>query len=244
MSEGDLVFFFFAAFAAQLVDGAIGMGYGTLSSGLLLASGFPPQSISATVHMAQIFSSGASTISHYRFKNIDATLLKKLALPAMIGAALGAFLVTRISGAALKPWIAGYFVFVGIFICIKTLRPQTVRLFKIKRAVLGFIGGFLDAFGGSGWGEFVSSGLVLRGQEIRTAVGSLNAAEFLVTLTVSATFITLTEITNWPAVIAIAGGGIAAAPFGAWICKHAPAKPLTLAVGLVVAILGVKSLIL
>jgi uncharacterized membrane protein YfcA len=239
----DILVYLLIGFLAQLVDSSLGMAFGTLSSSLLLAHGFPPRALSATVHMAEIFSSGASALAHYRLKNIDKELFRKLSLPAVIGALVGAVLVVYVPGDSLKPWVSGYFALIGLVIVLKSLRPGMIRPVRIGIAPVGFLGGFFDAFGGAGWGEFVSSGLVLQGREVRTAVGSLNAVEFLITTVISVVFISTIGVDHWPAVAAIAGGGMMAAPFGAWVCKRMPAKWLMLAVGMAVTLLGLKSLL-
>lgn len=241
METETLLLIALIGFVAQLVDSSIGMAFGSLSSSLLLAIGFPPQALSATVHMAEIFGGSASATAHWRMGNFDTAIFKKLALPAIIGAGLGAFLVTRFDNDALRPWLGVYFVVIGTVILLKTLRPALVRVIKTHREVLGFFGGFLDAFGGAGWGEFVSSGLLLRGHDIKPVIGTLVTVEFMVAVCVSVVFFGTIGITAWPAIIAMALGAIAAAPLGAWACKKVPAKPLTLAVGAVIILNGVIS---
>jgi uncharacterized membrane protein YfcA len=236
----ELAIYALIGFIAQLVDSAIGMAFGSLSSSLLLIYGLPPQSLSATVHMAEIFGGSASAISHWRMKNIDFSLIKKLVGPAIIGAILGALLVTQFDNQTIKPWLGLYFVIIGIVIIIKTISPALIRMIKTHREILGFFGGFFDAFGGAGWGEFVSSGLLLRGHDVRNAVGSLVTVEFIVSLTVSIIFFSTIGISNWPAIVALAFGAIIAAPLGAWICKKAPVKLLTFSVGSVITMIGIK----
>lgn len=240
----DILIYILIGFIAQLADSSLGMAFGTLSSSLLLAYGFPPKALSATVHMAEIFSSGASTLSHYRLKNIDKDLFKKLSVPAVLGTIIGTVLVIYFPGDSIKPWISGYFSLIGFVIVVKSLCPSLIRPVKVGVAPVGFLGGFFDAFGGAGWGEFVSSGLVLQGKEVRTAVGSLNAVEFLITIIISVIFISTIGINHWHVIGAVAGGGMIAAPLGALICKKIPAKWLMLAVGLAVTILGIRSLLL
>ncbi|MGB4101947.1 MAG: sulfite exporter TauE/SafE family protein [Alphaproteobacteria bacterium] len=230
-------------FVAQLVDSALGMAFGSLSSGVMLSIGFPPQALSATVHMAEIFGGGAAAVSHWRLGNLDFSLLKKLTIPAIAGAVLGTFLVTHIDNTVLKPLLGVYFLVIGLVIVVKALRPTMIRIMTIRQSALGFVGGFLDAFGGAGWGEFVSSGLLLRGHNVRNAIGSLVAAEFMVAVTVSVIFYTTTGTVHWLEVIALALGAVAAAPLGAWLCKRTPLTPLTALVGLLVAALGLKALL-
>ncbi|MBK9585111.1 MAG: sulfite exporter TauE/SafE family protein [Alphaproteobacteria bacterium] len=232
----EIIPFILIGFIAQFVDSAIGMAFGTLTSTLLLLTGIPPQTLSATVHTAEIFGGSASAFSHWRMGNIDRELLKKLAVPALIGAVIGTLLLTLFSNEGLKPWLGLYFTIIGLVILTKALKPDWIAPVHIHRRVLGFFGGFLDAFGGAGWGEFVSSGLVLRGFEIRNAVGSMVTVEFMVSVVVTVVFVGTVGITNWPVIFAVA-----AAPLGAWACKVAPAKPLKIIVGLTISIIGLKT---
>ena len=239
----ELVPFILIGFIAQFVDSAIGMAFGTLTSTLLLLAGIPPQTLSATVHTAEIFGGSASSFAHWRMGNIDRELLKKLAIPALIGAALGTLLLTLFDNESLKPWLGLYFTVIGTVIVTKAVRPDWIAPVHIHRRILGFFGGFFDAFGGAGWGEFVSSGLILRGFEIRKAVGSMVTVEFMVSVMVAVVFAGTVGITNWPVIFAVAAGAIAAAPLGAWACKVAPAKPLKIAVGTTITLIGLKTLL-
>ncbi len=239
----DLAPYILIGFIAQFVDSAIGMAFGTLTSTLLLLAGIPPQTLSATVHTAEVFGGSAAAFSHWRLGNIDREIFRKLALPALIGAALGTLLLTQFSSENLKPWLGLYFTIIGAVIVTKGLKPDWIAPIHIHRRFLGFIGGFLDAFGGAGWGEFVSSGLILRGFEIRNAVGSMVAVEFIVSVMVAIVFAGTVGIGNWPVIFALAAGAFAAAPLGAWACKVAPAKPLKIVVGITIALIGAKTLL-
>lgn len=230
-------------FVAQLVDSSVGMAFGTLSSSLLLAYGFPVSLLSGTVHTAEIFSGAVSTAAHYKLKNIDYDLLKKLAPAAIIGAIIGALLITRVDSSTVKPWVALYFVIIGLVVVIKSLNPDLIKPLNIKTRIIGFIAGFVDAFCGAGWGEAASSSLALKGKDMRMAVGSLNAGEFLVTLAVSIVFSVAGGINQWSSIAALAAGGICAAPLGAWACKKIPSRRLMLAVGVIVSLMGVKVLL-
>lgn len=240
----DLFLYAAIGFVAQLVDSSIGMAFGSLSSSLLLSAGLPAQSLSATVHVAEIFGGSAAAFSHWRMKNLDWPLFHKLLWPALTGAIIGAFLVTRIDNENLKLFMGIYFVFIGTVILVKTLRPVLIGTLKTHREIIGFFGGFLDAFGGAGWGEFVSSGLLLRGQEVRTAIGSLVTVEFIISAAVSAVFFSTTGIGHWPVIASLAASSIAAAPLGALVCRKAPALPLKLAVGTVIVIVGIRTVLL
>lgn len=241
--DSSLFIYALIGFIAQLVDSSLGMAFGSISSSLLLSIGFPAQSLSATVHMAEIFGGSVSAVSHWRMKNIDVATLKKLALPAIVGAVLGALLVTRFSNETLTLCLGFYFVIIGSVIIVKTLKPSFIRLINTRREVLGVIGGFLDAFGGAGWGEFVSSGLLLRGYDVRKVIGSLVTVEFAIAVIVSIIFYNTIGIQYWPEIIALSLGAIAAAPLGALICNKVPVAPLTLGVGCLIILVGFKTLL-
>jgi uncharacterized membrane protein YfcA len=103
-------FFVFVAIglAAQTVDGALGMAYGVTSSSLLLAFGLPPALASASVHAAEVATTGVSGLSHGLFGNIDRGLLWQLALPGVAGGALGAWFLGSVDLAWLRPLVAAY----------------------------------------------------------------------------------------------------------------------------------------
>ncbi len=230
-------------FCAQLVDGALGMAYGVIASSLLLGTGVSPVVASATVHAAECFTTGVSAYSHHAFGNIDRDLFKRLLLPGVLGAALGAYLLTQLPGEALKPWIAGYLILMGVVIMLKAVSEFPPRRVTTHLRPLGFFGAMIDAIGGGGWGPVVASTLLARGNEFRLTVGSVNAVEFFVTLTASLMFVFTIGLGHWQVVLGLALGGVLAAPLGAWLVKRAPVKPMMLFVGLLVIAISTRTLL-
>jgi len=239
----EFMLFVAIGFAAQLVDGALGMAYGVTASTLLIGFGVPPAVSSATVHAAECFTTGASAISHRAFGNIDRALFRRLLLPGMLGAAIGAYALGSIDGDALKPWIAGYLAVMGLLILAKSMHKVIVPREVVRHVpALGFFGALMDAIGGGGWGPIVASNLLMRGHEFRLTVGSVNAVEFFVTMTASAVFLlTLGTLHLWM-VAALAIGGVAAAPFGAWLVRHINARLMMRVVGLLIVALSLRTL--
>lgn len=237
----DLLLFVAVGFAAQLVDGAIGMAYGLVSTTILLSLGVTPAVASASVHAAEVFTTGASALSHWRLGNVDASLFRRLAIPGAIGGALGAFVLTELPGNLVQPLVSLYLGLMGALVLWKATRvgeraaerPRHVR-------VLGLFGGFLDAIGGGGWGPLVASTLVGRGTRTRLVIGSTNAAEFLVTVTISATFVFTIGLDLWPIIVGLVIGGVVAAPFAAYATRRIPDRPLMILVGVVVLVLGIR----
>jgi hypothetical protein len=239
---GDFIFYVLAGFAAQLIDGALGMAYGVTASTILLGLGLPPATVSATVHAAECFSSGASAISHKAFGNIDKELFKKLLIPGVTGAVIGAYLLSNLHGDVIKHYIAGYLLIIGLVIILKAFRefpPRTVTKHLIP---LGFVGAFIDAIGGGGWGPIVATNLIVRGNDIRKTIGSVNAVEFFVTVAASVTFFTTLGFSYIHMIAGLAIGGVLAAPLGAWVCKKIPAKPFMIMVGSFVVLLSIYNL--
>lgn len=230
-------------FAAQLVDGALGMAYGVTACTLLMGLGVPPPTASATVHAAECFTTGASALSHRAFGNISGRLFRRLVVPGVLGAICGAYLLSQLPGDALRPYIAGYLLVMGVVIIVKAFREFPPRAVTTQLAPLGFFGAFLDAIGGGGWGPIVATTLIARGNEVRETIGSVNAAEFFVTLAASATFFLTLGLGGWPIILGLALGGIFAAPLGAWACKRLPTKPFMIAVGLLVIALSTRTLL-
>lgn len=252
----DLEFwtFFGVGFLAQLVDGAMGMAYGVVSSTVLLAFGVPPAQASASVHVAEVFTTAASGTSHALHKNVNWRLFRRLVVPGAIGGILGAYVLTQIDGNAIRPFITAYLAIIGAFILYKGLvthhRPP--REIGWEAAPLGLAGGLLDAVGGGGWGPVVTSTLVVSGSAPRQTIGTVNTAEFVITVAISATFIIALLTGNWVGSKDIAGhawavggliaGGVLAAPVATWMVKIIQQRTLMIMVGtLIILIAGFQT---
>ena len=222
-------------FLAQVVDGALGMAYGVTATTFLLMSGATPAAASASVHIAEIFTTGVSGIAHAKFGNVDKQLFTRLLVPGMLGGILGAVLVTHIDSAMFKPFISGYLILLGIYILSKAFRQIQIRRDAPKHVgKLACFGGFMDAAGGGGWGPIVTTTLVGTGNDPRTTIGSVNFAEFFLTLTSAAVFALLMETDTWPLIIGLVFGGLFAAPFAAYLCKKFHARTLLILVGVLI----------
>lgn len=232
-----------AGFVAQLIDGALGMAYGVTASSLLLAFGVPPAVSSATVHAAECFTTGASGLSHHAFDNIDRTLFRRLVLPGIVGAIVGAYILSSFPGDALKPWVAAYLLAMGVVIVGKAFGEFAPKRVTTHIGRLGFAGALLDTMGGGGWGPVVTSTLVARGNEVRKTVGTVNASEFFVTVAASVTFFLTIGLTNWQMIAALALGGLPAAPLAAWACKRLPLRRMMTMVGLLVIATSTRTLL-
>jgi uncharacterized membrane protein YfcA len=233
-------------FIAQMVDGSIGMAYGVTSTSVMLSFGVPPATASACVHAAETFTTGASGLAHWKLGNVDKRLIWRLAIPGAIGGAIGAYVLTNIPGELVKPYISAYLLLIGIFIIYKAVHRKHSFVDEPPNNVapLGLIGGFVDAIGGGGWGPIVTSTLLGQGTQPRYTIGSVNMAEFFVTLTISATFIATIGLDLWPTILGLIIGGIIAAPFAALAAKHFPPKILMILVGVVVMLLSARTIYL
>ncbi|MBI5802706.1 MAG: sulfite exporter TauE/SafE family protein [Verrucomicrobia bacterium] len=240
----EFLLYTLAGFVAQLIDGALGMAYGVTATSVLLTVGVAPVTASATVHAAECFSTGASALSHRAFGNISGFLFRQLVLPGILGAVLGACVLSSLPGDALKPYIAAYLLCIGLVIFLKAFRTIPSHPVTTHLKPLAFGGAFLDAIGGGGWGPIVSSNLIVRGNDVRETVGSVNAAEFFVALASSAVFVATLGLTNWPIIFGLALGGALAAPLGAWACHRLPVKPFMVLVGVLIMILSLRTLYL
>lgn len=239
----DFWIIFLIGFAAQMVDGALGMAYGLTASSFLLASGLPPVQVSATVHLAETVTTGVSAISHHRFGNVDRALFQRLVIPGVIGAALGAYLLSALPGEKFKPWIAGYILVMGAVVFAKAFTQVPPVRVASKVRSLGFFGALIDAMGGGGWGPIVASTLLARGNEARFTVGTVNAVEFFVTLSSSLVFLVTVGLGLWKVVLPLALGGLIAAPLAAFACKRVPHNPMLALVGLVIIGVAARTLI-
>jgi uncharacterized protein len=238
----EFLFYVVAGFVAQVIDGALGMAYGVTASSLLLSFGLPPAVTSATVHGAECFTTGASALAHHAFGNVRAALFRKLLIPGVLGAVAGAYALSAFPGDRLTPFVAIYLLIMGGVIITKAFREFPPRVVTTHLAPLGFGGALIDAIGGGGWGPIVASTLIARGSDARQTIGSVNAVEFFVTLAASLTFIVMLGLTHWQIIVALALGGVFAAPLAAWICTRIPIRRLMVVVGLLVIVLSLRTL--
>ena len=236
-SLADLLPFILIGFAAQMVDGALGMAFGVISSTLLVSIGVPPAAASAGVHVVESFTTGVSGISHVIHRNVNWRLFLKLVVPGVIGGVIGAYVLTNIHAETARPIVLTYLAAVGLYLLWRGIRfPPEPREPKMV-APLGLAGGFLDAAGGGGWGPVVTSNLLVQGADPRQVIGSVNTAEFFVTVAISAAFIAGLGIEAFTlATTGLLIGGVAAAPFGAILAKKVPTRPLLILVGVVLTI--------
>ncbi len=239
----NLLPFIAVGFAAQMVDGALGMAFGVISNTLLLSLGVPPAAASAGVHTVETFTTAVSGISHAFHRNVNWKLFFRLMIPGVIGGVLGAYVLSNISADTARPFILAYLSAIGAYLLWRSFHyPPVERDPKIVEP-LGLIGGFLDAAGGGGWGPVVTSNLLVQGSSPRTTVGTVNTAEFFLTTTISITFITQLGLAAFTvATVGLLIGGVVAAPFGALLAKRVPAKTLMLMVGVILTITSLYGL--
>jgi uncharacterized membrane protein YfcA len=232
MDLGDnFMLFVLIGLCAQLVDGALGMAYGLVSSSVLLAMGLPPAAVSASVHTAEIFTTGVSGASHGLLGNADRKLMLRLAVPGVIGGVIGAYVLAQLPGDAIKPFVYAYLLVLAVLILLRAIGRRIPRN-EVKRVgVLGFFAGLLDAIGGGGWGPMATSTLLARGGEARTSIGTVSASEFVVTLAISITFLLTVGIGHWQIVLGLLVGGVIAAPLAAMLVRHLPERAVLGAVG-------------
>jgi len=244
----ELHFLFFVAvgFFAQLIDGALGMAYGVSSNSFLLSIGIPPSAASASVHMAECVTTAVSGAAHWRQGNINWYLIKRLVIPGMLGGIVGAYVLTSIDGNAIKPFISGYLLLMGIVILLKALSKNHVHSdVKTHLISLGLFGGFFDAVGGGGWGPIVTTTLVARGNSPRYAIGSVNFSEFFVTFAQSLTFLlALGMLHTWKIILGLLAGGVLAAPLAAVAARKLPHRLLMGMVGVLIIALSVRTLVI
>lgn len=232
-----LLMFAAIGFAAQLVDGALGMAFGVITNTLLVGlMGLPPAQASQRVHVVECFTTAISGISHLLHRNIDGKLFLRLLIPGVLGGVTGAYLISNIDSEVVRPLVMIYLAAIGVFLLLRGIfYPPKLREARLV-APLGLIGGFLDAAGGGGWGPVVTSNLLIQGPEPRKVIGTVNAVEFFLTLSISATFITQIGLADLVGpTLGLLIGGMAAAPFGAWFARRLPVKAMLILVGTVLS---------
>ena len=235
----DLILLGLIGFAAQLVDGALGMAFGIISTTAMLSMGMPPAQASAIVHTAEIFTTAGSAASHIWHRNVDWRLVLRLGVAGALGAVLGAWILANVDATAVRPFISAYLLAVGGFILFKAWRGVPARDAPAPWvAPIGFVAGFLDASGGGGWGPVATTTLVGSGHAPRTAVGSVNTTEFFVTIAAATTFFVELGASPWRELLALVIGGLCAAPLGGWAVQRVRPRTLMVAVGCLVIALS------
>ena len=247
--EISILLYILVGFVAQMIDGALGMAYGISSNTFLLSLGIPPAAASASVHMAEVATTGISGFSHWKLGNVDWKLVRRLLIPGVIGGAVGAYILTSIDGNILKPYIAIYLIIMGGVIIYKafTINPRNKpdEYHGPRISLLGLVGGFCDAIGGGGWGPVVTSTLVARGKNPRMTIGSVNFSEFFVTLVQSIVFVlTLSFGEYWQVIVGLLVGGAIAAPIAARLSQKLPLKTLMIFVGVLIILLSIRTMYL
>ena len=254
----SLVVFLIIGFFAQFIDGTVGMGYGAFSGSLLIGMGVMPALASASIHTAEIFVSLFSGVSHLKFGNVRKDWLKLLVIPGVIGGVAGAYFVASIPGAAIKPFIASFLLVLGIIMLYRFVPKRASSSSKLSKVLsnprfsskkiagLGLVASFLDALGGGGWGPIATPGLILtENEEPRKVVGTVNLAEFFITIAIAVTFFIAlgTEEYNWKVIGLLLLGGAIAAPLAAYLCKRMPPRILGILVGIALVVYNLRTLL-
>lgn len=235
---------FVVGMLAQTVDGALGMAYGVTANSLLLASGLSPAAATATVHVAEAFTTAGSGLAHWKLGNIDKRIFGRIVVPGVVGGVAGVLLIASVDGKAIRPWVAGYLFLMGLYILYRAFR--VVRNFDVsggRLVPIAAFGGFVDSVGGGGWGPVVTTTLLGAGHEPRTTIGSVNAAEFFVTLASGFSFALLIGIQTWESVAGLILGGLLVAPFAAGLSSRLPKKWLMVGVGLLITALSLWTIL-
>lgn len=228
---------------AEIVAGSMGMGYGVICTTTLLFLNIPPHIVSASIHSAESFTTAAGSISHIRLKNVSKSLVKRLAIPAVIGAIIGALCLTYVGeyySKITKTVIAFYTLYLGFKILSNAFNPKKDKTLKKKTNLtrLGVIGGFIDSFAGGGWGPLVTGTLIKNSFTPRFAVGSSTVAKFILTITAAITFFFTLGIQHWNIILGLLFGGIITAPFSAMLTAKLPVNKMFIIIGSLVIIMS------
>ena len=241
----EFLLFVLGGFIAQMIDGSLGMAYGVSASTFLLSFGISPAAASASIHAAEVFTSGVSGLSHLKFGNVNKRLFKQLLIPGVLGAIAGAYILSSFEeyNTIIRPIVASYTFILGIIIISKAIRrPREKAKTKNVGALAGF-GGFMDSIGGGGWGPIVASTLIAKGRSPRYTIGSVNLAEFFISFASSLTFFATIGLSYFGIIAGLILGGIIAAPIAASLTQKLPIKTMMIVVGLVVIAASIRIII-
>jgi len=240
----NFLLYLLIGFFAQIIDGSLGMAYGVSANSFLLSTGISPAAASASVHISEVFTTLASGISHWKFKNVDMDVVKRLVIPGVIGGIVGAYLLVNFPSDIIKPIVTIYLLLMGIRIFIKAFRNiPRIKFATPHYIILGAVGGFFDAVGGGGWGPIVTSTLLGQDKAARKVIGSVNISEFFVTFAEAVTFIATIGMAPWPIVLGLIAGGVIAAPLAAFLTSKVPNKVIFVVIGTVIILLQVRAIL-
>ena len=244
--DSEILYYIAGGFIAQMIDGALGMAYGVTATTFLLSVGITPAAASASVHASEVFTSGVSGYMHLKFGNVNSKLFKTLVIPGIIGAILGAYVLSSLEeySSMIKPIVSIYTLFLGVIIIRKALIKRMEKRQLKRVGVLALFGGYLDSIGGGGLGPIVSSTLIASGRHPKYTIGSVNLTEFFVSLASSITFFTLIGLGYWQVIIGLILGGVVAAPIAARLANKLPVKSMMILVGMVIIIVSLRQIIL
>ncbi|MFM6976696.1 MAG: TSUP family transporter [Sphingobacteriaceae bacterium] len=240
-------YFLTAGFIFAMIDGAIGMSYGVTSTTFALSMGIPPASASTAVHVSEILSNGIAGWMHFKMKNVNMRLFYKLLIPGIIGAVLGAYILSSLEHYSkyTKPVVSIYTLILGIVILRKSYQANKKKTgSKIRNIMpLGFGGGFIDAVGGGGWGSIVLSSLIAGGRNARYALGTVKLSRFFIALLSSLTFLTMLNGIYWEAILGLVIGSAIASPIAARVSNRISVKVIMVAVGIIVILASLKNIV-
>lgn len=256
-----MLLFALAGFAATFVDGALGMGFGPTSSSILLGVGIAPVAASTCVNIAKIVTGVASAIAHWRFQNINRGLVLALAVPGCAGAVLGVTVLSSIDGTTIRPYLALLLTLVGVRILIRFIRPPTAGTIgeqttakgagmgTVERKprgvwIVALLGGATNGLIGA-WGPVVTPYLLNRAVHPRVAIGSVNTAEVAVASASAFSLIGSLGIAGVDVFVLLSmlAGGVVAAPLAAWVIRFVPARPMGVAVGILLLVTNGRPLV-
>lgn len=250
-----LVILALIGFFAQLVDGSLGMAYGLTSTSLLLLFGIAPSVASASVHLAEVVTTAASGVSHWKFGNVDRNVVMRLIVPGSVGAFVGACFLSSLPGHLVKPYVSGFLFLLGLYVLLRFVRFPNNTVSSVesgkptnrwKDTPLGLVAGFLDATGGGGWGPLTTPVLLARkDMEPRKVIGSVDTSEFAIAVSASVGFLLSIgwDKVDWTWVFLLMGGGVLAAPLAAWIVRKVPPEFLGVSVGGMILFTNAKILL-
>jgi uncharacterized membrane protein YfcA len=248
--DKNFALYVLGGFVAQMIDGALGMAYGVSVTSFLLSLGIPaitPAIASASMHASEIFTTGSSSLVYMRYKNVNKKMFKKLVVPGILGAVLGAVSVALLSKDSflfIKPLVAFYSIILGGLIIIRALNINLRKTNKIRKIFpVALFGGFLDSVGGGGWGPIVTTSLVAGGRNLRYSIGSSHLAKFFVAGSSTITFFLLIGLSHWQIIFGLVIGGMIAAPISIYFSSKIPTKKGLIMVGIMVILISLRTII-
>jgi len=248
LATGVLVVVFLAAIVCEYIDSALGMGYGTTLTPLLLLAGFEPQQVVPCILLSEFVTGLSAAVMHHRDGNMDLLRDRRvlgtaglLSVLSVLGGAIAVILAVSIPQVWVKVIIAVVVLSVGVLTLATVGRRLRFRPGHI--VALGAVAAFNKGISGGGYGPLVTAGQVVSGISPKHAVGITSLAESLTCLVGLIGYFLVQGRIDWALAVPLTLGALFSVPIATLTVRVLSEKVMRTSVGLVTCGLGLMMVV-